>query len=77
MPDENISVDFLRREATIHVRDIEIKFWDSGKRLIIVSRMNFSGGRSTHLTNAEYNYALLKAAEKLGVKIRTRLKHAA
>ncbi len=72
MSDEDISVDLLQRKVSVRIRDVEITFWDSGKKLVVVSRMNFSGGKSTHLTNAEYCNALRAAAEKLGVKIKLR-----
>ncbi|MEK7546995.1 MAG: hypothetical protein AAB536_02340 [Patescibacteria group bacterium] len=62
-------------ETVIRVRDVEITFRYIEKRLKIAGRANFSGGRSTSLSDAEYASALLLAAEKLGIKIK--LKQAA
>ncbi|HUX35780.1 MAG TPA: hypothetical protein VMV71_01970 [Candidatus Paceibacterota bacterium] len=60
------------KEAAIRVRDVEVKFRYMEGRLKVVSRMNFSGGKSTGLSASEYAEALTLAAQSLGIRIKLR-----
>ncbi len=57
--------DYLHGKITVRIRDIEITFQRIGGKLKPGSRSNSSGGRSTHLTDAEYREAIRLAGAVL------------